>query len=184
MRDKNGKSFAVGDILVHEIHPRGERVRCVNIGERTVTFHRIDHTGKRMPPDLRLSHEECMQQSVSWIVPYRSGEIVEKDNIMNMANKVRELRIALAAGLKYHSRFGMALPETVGGSWNHRWRHWRDLLDGKPLPLGLIDSEVGDMFAFWYNELRLPPAEYDAVLGMFFQKEPCHESQTTSSQTE
>ena len=84
-----------------------------------------------------------------------------------MINEERlgKLRVAFAAALKYSDCYGQ--------SPNHPEWHtlWRTVLEGGKLPISItLNTIAGDIFAFWFNELRLPGRNYDEVATLFFER--------------
>lgn len=79
-------------------------------------------------------------------------------------SKIDQLRLALVASLKYHPWYGMG---DIHSSW---YEFWKLVKTNKKLP-ATRGSTVGDMFAYWYTELRLNPDDYNEILKMFLQDE-------------
>ena len=67
--------------------------------------------------------------------------------------KVLVLKGALAGAMKNHVQYQLT-------------DHWKTILRGERLPLG-CRSIYGDVFAFWFSELRITPELYDLVWDMF-----------------
>ena len=74
------------------------------------------------------------------------------------------LRVAFAAALKYSDCYG---ENSQRPEW---WDLWRVVFDGGKLPKGIsLQTIAGDIFAFWYGQLRLPGELYNEVASLFFE---------------
>jgi hypothetical protein len=72
------------------------------------------------------------------------------------------LRLVFATALRYHPQYGMGEDSNY-----YYWHH--TISKGGKLPSG-IHCVAGDVFAYYYNELRLDPNQYEATIKEFFEK--------------
>ncbi|MEK6860491.1 MAG: hypothetical protein AABY07_00840 [Nanoarchaeota archaeon] len=74
-----------------------------------------------------------------------------------------KLRVAFSAALKYHCQYGSSENPAY-------FNLWKDVLHGRLIKGVTLDCVAGDIFAFWYLELRCPPDLYFQVAKAFFEK--------------
>ncbi len=80
---------------------------------------------------------------------------------MNLNEKILILRGALAGAMKNHAQYQEII-------CNPKPQYWKKILKGEKIDLG-CNSIYGDVFAFWYSELRIGQDEltYDLVWNEF-----------------
>jgi hypothetical protein len=93
-----------------------------------------------------------------------------------LAIKLIKLRSAFAAALKYHCQYGTyghssGDLEALAATSTDRWNLWQTVFNEKKLPPNYtLDCACGDIFAFWYTELRFPPDRYEEIAALFFER--------------
>jgi hypothetical protein len=90
-----------------------------------------------------------------------------------------KLRVAFAAALKYSDCYGQ---NSQRPEW---WELWRVVFNGGKLPKNIsLNTIAGDIFAFWYGELKLAPFDYEEIATMFFEKLREEENETQTRTVE